>query len=89
MVQSFFRNLKDGESRRPLLTAAKECAAFCEVDLPLHYKQIRVYTDVKHRRWRLYSRPGDAVEKSLHWSNYSSPSVCWNEVVAELRRPNP
>ena len=34
---------------------------------PLHYKQSRVYTDVKNSRLRLYRRAGDTIDKSLYW----------------------
>ena len=56
---------------------------------PLHYKQSRVYTDVKNSRWRLYRRAGDTIEKSFYWKRYSSPKECWDVMVAELRRLNP
>ena len=55
----------------------------------MHYKQSRVYTDVKNGRWRLYRRAGDTIEKSFYWKRYSSPKECWDVMVAELRRLNP
>ena len=56
---------------------------------PLHYKQSRVYTDVKNSRWRLYRRAGDTIEKSFYWRCHPSPKECWTVMVAELRRLNP
>ena len=56
---------------------------------PLHYKQSRVYTDVKNSRWRLYRRKGDKIETTFYWNHYSSPEECWAVMVAELRSINP
>ena len=73
--------------KRP--AASTSDRAHPDLRFPGEKSKSRVYTDVKNRRWRLYSRDGDAVEKSLHRNNFYSPSVCWHEVVAELRRLNP
>ena len=56
---------------------------------PVHYKQSRVYTVVKNRRWRLYRRAGGIIDNIFYWTIYSSPNECWNVMVAELRRLNP
>ena len=54
----------------------------------LRYGESRVYTDVKHSRWRVYRRKGDKVDKAFHWNHYSSPKKCWEDVCVELRRIN-